>query len=167
MNALKIIIVLFSFLMASCASPEERKVQDWLNGKMTASAEKIKSVKIVSEDSVLSLVPMDMMYNDCLRQQPILNTDSSYFVYGQYLYHAQYARSLVIEGKKKNADFIKAYELEWRKLYRLEVEGENGTNINDIEVILDVDGSPMLTGREYDTDLALHKSKFYSIQTIR
>lgn len=153
--------------MIGCSSPEEQKIKNWLNGKLTSSSEKIKSLEIVGKDSVLSIVPLDWMYRDCLRRQPILYGDSAYFEYGQYLYHAKLARSQVIDGIKKDTALISAHPDEWRKLYRIEAKGENGTIMDNIEVVLDVDGSPMLTGREYDIDLSLHDSKFYSIQIIK
>lgn len=159
--------LLLAVLVVGCASPEERKIKDWLNGKLTSSAEKIKSVEIVGEDSVLSLIPFGFYYRDCLNAQPIPATDSLYFKYGEYLYHAKLARSQVLDGVKKDPSLITAHPYEWRKLYRLNVTGENGTISNDIEVILDVDGSPMLTGREYDTDLSLRAAEFHSIQTLK
>lgn len=163
----KIITLLLAIIMIGCASPEERKIKDWLNGKLITSAEKIKSLEIVGEDSVLSLVPLGFYYNDCLRRQPILYGDSAYFEYGHYLYHVKLARSQVIDGIKKDTSLISAHQDEWRKLYRIEAKGENGTIMDNIEVVLDVDGSPMLTGREYDTDISLHSTKFYSISIIK
>lgn len=159
----KIIPLLLAIIMVGCASSEERKIKDWLNCKLTTSAEKIKSLEIVGEDSVLSLVPLGFYYNDCLRRQPILYGDSAYFEYGQYLYHAKLARSQVIDGIKKDTALISAHLDEWRKLYKIEAKGENGTLSTDIEVILDVDGSPMLTGREYDEELSFKSTEYYSI----
>lgn len=163
----KIIPLLLAILMIGCASPEERKIKEWLNGKLSSSAEKIKTLEIVGEDSVLSLVPLGFYYNDCLRRQPILYGDSTYFEYGQYLYHAKLARSQVLDGVKKDASLISAHPHDWRKIYRLNVTGEDGNLMDNIEVILDVDESPMLTGREYDTDLSLHSTKFNSISIIK
>lgn len=163
----KIITLLLAAIMVGCASPEERKIKDWLNGKLTTSAEKIKSLEIVGEDSVLSLSPLDFYYRDCLRRQPILYGDSAYFEYGQYLYHAKLARSQVLDGIKKDKSLISAHPDEWRKLYRIEAKSENGTIMDNIEVVLDIDGSPMLTGREYDTDISIHSTKFYSISIIK
>lgn len=163
----KIITLLLAAIMVCCASPEKRKIKDWLNGKLTTSAEKIKSLEIVGEDSVLSLSPLDFYYRDCLRRQPILYGDSAYFEYGQYLYHAKLARSQVLDGIKKDKSLISAHPDEWRKLYRLKVTGEDGTISDNVEVILDVDGSPMLTGREYDTDLSLYDIKSNSISIIK
>lgn len=163
----KIIPLLLAIIMVSCVSPEERKIKNWLNSKLTSAAEKVKSVEIASEDSVLSLVPLDWMYNDCVRRQPLLYGDSAYFVYGQYLYHTKLARSQVLDGVKKDVSLISAHPTDWRKLYRLKVTGEDGTISDNVEVILDVDGSPMLTGREYDTDLSLHDIKSNSISIIK
>ena len=94
----KIIPMLIAIVMVGCMSPEERKIKNWLNSKLTSAAEKVKSIEIASEDSVLSLVPLDWMYNDCVRRQPLLYGDSAYFVYGQYLYHAKLARSQVLKN---------------------------------------------------------------------
>lgn len=163
----KIITLMLAIIMVSCMSPEERKIKNWLNSKLTSVAEKVKSLEIVSEDSVLSIVPLDWMYNECLRHQPLLYGDSTYFEYGQYLYHAKLARSQVLDGVKKDASLISSHPTDWRKLYRLKVTGEDGTISNNVEVILDVDGSPILTGREYDTDLSLHSTKFNSISIIK
>lgn len=159
--------MLLAIILTSCSSPEERKVREWLNGKLTTSAEKIKSLEIVDEDSVLSLTPLEMMYNYCLSHQPIQASDTTYFEYGHYLYHAKLARSFTLDGKEKPIELLNAHEFEWRKLYLIKAKGESGTLSTNIEVILDVDGTPMLTGREYDIDLSLHSSKFYSINTIK
>ena len=163
----KIIILMLTVMMVSCMSSEERKVKNWLNGKLSSSAEKIKSLKIVSEDSVLSLVPLEWMYNDCLRHQPMMATDSSLIKYAEYFNDAASARNHVIYKLNKPADLIKKHHTEWRKIYRTEVEGERGTIRDNVEVVLDVDGSPMLTGNEYDYDLSLHSTKLESIQTIK
>lgn len=165
----KVLILISSvILLASCdiMSQEERAIRDWLNGKLTDMAEHISKVEIVSTDSVLSLAPMDVMYNDCILRQPLQYGDSVYAQFGAYLYHVRLARAQVMEGKKKDKKFIEEHRLDWRKIHKLNVTGEKGKVLDNVEVIIDTDGSPYLTGREYDLDIELFDAKFNTVAII-
>lgn len=154
-------LLLFSVLLIGCMSPEERRIKDYLNSKLTSEAQKASDVEIISEDSVLSLIPIQWMYNDCLKDAS--NSDV-FFKLSQYYYETLYVRSLMTTGQKKTKELIAKHANYWRRIVKVKVKAQDGHLSDNIEVIFDKDNTtPMMVGREYDTDLHLWEVKIHSL----
>ena len=157
----KLSLLLLSILLIGCMSPEERRIKDYLNGKLTSEAQEASDVEIISVDSVLSLSPIQWMYNDCLRDA---SDHDVYAKLGQYYYEALYVRSLMTTGQKKTKELISKHADEWRRIVKVKVKAKDGHISDNIEVIFDKDNiTPMMVGREYDVDLNLWEVKINTL----
>lgn len=138
---------------------EERKIAEFLNSKLTDRTEHVLKVRIVATDSVLSKTPMDIMYNDCTLHGPREKVLNDLL---QYHCDATIIRSLIKQRKPLPDSLHTRYCGDFRAIQRLEVTGGSGTALDNVEVIIDTDGTPFLTGREYDNDLSLMQLKIQS-----
>lgn len=151
------IIIIAALTLMGCMSQDERAIKDYLNSKLTAQASKADKVKIISEDTVLSLVPMDMMYNECLRDP---GNHEKITKLNRYFLDAIEIRYAVQQGKEKDPAILKNHEFELRRIAKVEVTAEDGHISDNIEVIFDVDNkTPYMVGNEYNIDLNLWEGK--------
>ena len=141
-------IAIATIILASCMSQEERTIRDYLNSKLTAAG-KVTDVEVISEDSVLSFSPLYIMQTEYLRtlQDSVLrNMDA-------YILEAQAARNNAMAGAIIDTTTITHGQYNWRRIVKVKAKGDDGRTRDNIEVIFDVDGTPMSLGREYDEDL--------------
>lgn len=161
----KLSLLFLSILLIGCMSPEERRIKDYLNNKLKSEAQKASDVEIISEDSVLSLIPIQWMYNECLKDAS--NSDV-FFKLCQYFYEVSYVRSLMTTGEKKTKELISKHSDDWRRIVNVKVKAQDGHISDNIEVIFDIDNTtPMMVGHEYDTDLNLWRYKIESLPQSR
>lgn len=148
-------------ILASCMNQEERTIRDYINSKLGPTAQKASDVEILSQDSVLSLIPLEWMYNDCLRGA----NDSVYFKLAEYKYHATLARQSSLFGQKKTKELVAQHPHDWRRIVRVKVTAEDGHVSDNIEVIFDNDNTtPYMIGNEYDMDLQMWQYKIDSLK---
>jgi hypothetical protein len=148
-------------LLAGCMSPEERKIADYINGRVKDRGEHVSSVEIIRTDSLLSFTPLQIMYNECLRKMSTGEDCSETAAkMGVYYYHMMVARSSVLDGKWQK---IEGHDGEWRRVDKVKIKYD-GIERDDYEVVYDVDGTIMMMGREYDDKLNEWQYKVQSIQ---
>lgn len=148
-------------ILASCMGKEERTICDYLNSKLTAAAEKVTDVEIISQDSVLSIVPIQWTYTDFLRTR----NDSILVQLSECFSDAVNARNYVLAGTKKPAELLSKYPHEWRRIVKVSAKGDNGRIRDNIEVIFDNDNiTPMSLGREYDQELSMWDLKINALK---
>ena len=130
-------------------TPQDNKIKDYLVSRVD---EEITSLEVTGTDSVLSLAPLSFMYNDCLRAMSDDNKlKDACNTMDKYLQEVSECWDKVRIG----TPWLKeGHEYDWRKIDKVRVNG-----MVDIEVIYDVDGSIMMTGREYNEEMMdwLHK----------
>lgn len=156
------IIIIAAFTLMGCMSQEERTIRDYLNGKLTDRAVKADKVEIIGEDTVLSLVTMDILYNDCL-----INPDDRDKVteLNKYYFDALEIRYAVQMGQKKDPAILAKHEFDLRRLAKVKVTGEDGHVSDNIEIIFDVDNkTPYTVGNEYNIDLNMWEYKVRSVR---
>ena len=146
-------------MFCSCESKEERFIKTYLEDKL---GQKIDKLEIINEDSVLSFVPLGFYEIECTKKLSAGESiDSIYNVMSDYISEASRSH----DHAKLGDHIAKDPNKEWRKIVRLHVEF-GGEISDDVEVIYDVDGSIMKTGKEYDNELMdwLNKSEELHIQ---
>ena len=140
---------------------EEDIIRDYINSKLTATAQKASDVEILSEDSVLSFTPLQIMQAEYLRTRQ----DSVLFKLAEYRYHATLARQSSLFGQKKTKELVDQHKGHWRRIVRVKVTAEDGHVSDNIEVIFDTDNiTPFMTGNEYDMDLQMWQYKIDSLK---
>ena len=150
------IAAIATIILASCMNQEERTIRDYINSKLTATADKAADVEILSVDSVLSFIPLIMDYNYSLRTRndSVINAMQDYFL------EALQVREDLQLGKSPEKS---KHQGEWRRCAKVKVTSDNGSVHDRIEVIFDVDGTPMMTGNEYDLDLSMWEYKINAL----
>lgn len=150
-------IFILTIILTGCMGQDEKSIKDFLNSKLTAQASKADKVKILNEDTILSLAPMDVMYNECLKDP---GNHEKITKLNRYFLDAVEIRFAVQQGNEKNQAILKNHEFELRRIAKVEVTAEDGHISDNIEVIFDVDNkTPYMVGNEYNIDLNLWEVK--------
>lgn len=140
-----------ALILISCSgmSQEERTICDYLNSKLKPATEKITDVEIISQDSVLSIIPIQWMYKDVTQGR---GSEEKIKKLEDYFDEASDIRVYIRLGVKPDEDLIRKHEGNWRRIVRVKAKAGESTAEN-IEVIFNDDGTPMMLGREYDEKL--------------
>lgn len=151
-----------ALILISCSgmSQEENEIKNYLNGKLSARAAKAEKVEIISQDTVLSLLPMDGMYNRCRVNDDIENLTelNVYFLAALEIRDAQQMET------QKNAELLAKYKKYLRRIMLVKVTAEDGHVTDGVEVIYDAAGKPQTVGTEYDFDLEMWDRKIRALR---
>ena len=155
-------IILATLTLMGCMSEEERTIKDYLNSKLTDRAVKANKVEIISEDTVLSLAPMQIMYNDCLKDP---GNSEKITKLNKYYFDALDIRYATQTGQKKDTSILARHEHFLRRIVKVKVTAEDGHVSDQIEVIFDNDNkTPYTVGNEYNIDLNMWDLKVSSVR---
>ena len=152
----KVLLFILTAILTGCMSSEERAIKNFINSKLSGNADKVTDVEILGTDSVLSLMPLGLMYNGCLA-----GNSNSRVEIAEYFADVVNIRTNMRLGKEPEKDSISFPE--WRRIVKVKATAGGKTN-SDIEVIFDNDGiTPYMLGRDYDEDLNMWDLKIQSL----
>jgi len=164
------IIIIAAFTLMGCTSKSKHPetegttsivivdeispIKDFLNTKL--KGKKVTDVEIVSRDSVLSFAPMTVMYTECAKNKAEGTFPGDALAkLSDYFYHVTVVRTAMRLQSERTEDLTGQHQGDWRRLLNVKATLDDGSVMNDVEVIFDNDGvTPYMTGQDYDFEVS-------------